>query len=68
MDSHRSSNDPDHPPSRDHPPRQIQRLTRQRHDLVAPRQPSTARRPRVLHVPSEYESNDQSSWILTSCW
>lgn len=54
MDTHRPADDPDDPPSRDHAPGALQRVTRQRHDLAAARQPSAAGGPRVLHVPSQY--------------
>lgn len=68
MDPHRQTDDPDHPSARHHPPGPIQRVARQRHDLAAARQPSTAGGQGLLHVPSQHQPDDQPSRIPAGCW
>lgn len=67
MDPHRPTDDPDDPPARDHAAGAVQRVTRQRHDMAAARQPGAAGGPRLLHVPGQHQSNDQPSWISAGC-
>lgn len=52
MDPHRPPNDPDDPSARDHKAQPVQRISRQRYDLVTPCESSAAGRPRVLYVSS----------------
>lgn len=65
VDPHRSTNDFDHSPTRDRPDTAIWHHARQPKNVVVAREGRAARGPRLLHVPSEHEPNDQPSRILT---
>lgn len=58
MDPYRPSDDPDDPPARDNATGEVQRVPRQRDDVVTARQSSAAGGPRLLHVSGQHQPHD----------